>query len=170
MFKSESDAWRRSAAAVFPLRKCRRRLSLKGDASRKPLSSSRLLLELGRHWLPRVSRSGGGVMDARRGGRARLAAPAPPRAPPRPPPPPLPLPARPLGGWARARPASCPLPLPPLRGLGVLSCAPQVLVRPGLRLRGREGRMALRCLSGKAKVRTCGFIQRADDDETLWSL
>lgn len=52
MYKSESDAWRRSAAAVFPLRKCRRRLSLKGDASRKPLSSSRLLLEQGRQWLP----------------------------------------------------------------------------------------------------------------------
>lgn len=83
--KSESDAWRRSAAAVFPLRKCRRRrLSLKGDASRKPLSSALLLLELGRHWLPRGSRSGGGVMDARRGGRASLAAPAPPRRGPRP--------------------------------------------------------------------------------------
>lgn len=116
MYKSESDAWRRSAAAVFPLRKCRRRrLSLGGDASRKPLSSCRLLLELGRHRLPGVSGSGGGVMDARRGGRAvwqPLPRPAPPRAPPRPPP----LPARPVAGSARARPAGRPSPFPPRGG------------------------------------------------------
>lgn len=86
LYKSESDAWRRSTAAVFPLPKCRHRLSLKGDASRKPLSSSRLLLKLGRHWLPRVSRSGGvrNGCSARRARPSGSPCPAPPRRGPRP--------------------------------------------------------------------------------------
>lgn len=174
MYKSESDAWRRSAAAVFPLRKCRRRrLSLRGDASRKPLSSSRLLLELGRHRLPRVSRSGGDVMDAPRGGRAGLAAPAPPHSAGGPAP--GAAAARAAGGWLGPG-APCVLPLaftPRAAGRGVPEPGPG---RPTsgsaarLRLRGREGRMALCALSWKAKARTCEFVQRADDTETLITL
>ena len=171
---SQSDVWRRSAAAVFPFVNAVAALPLR---RRFPIAS--LLPPV-----PSVARAPPALWSAqvwRRcngcfGRRARQSG-SPFSAPPRPAdgPAPASATARASPGWlGPARPASRSSPSPPppasptpareaeRRVPEPRPACPGSSLAAGLRLCGREGRLALGALSGKAKARTCGLVQRAD--------
>lgn len=171
---SQSDVWRRSAAAVFPFVNTVAALPLR---RRFPIAPLLLPVPSGARappapWSAQVWRRRNGCFGLR-ARQSGIPLPAPPR--PTGGPAPAPAAASPAPGWLRrGRPASCSSPSPPppasptpareaeRRVPELRPACPGSWLAVRLRLCGREGPLALGALSGKAKARTCGLAQRAD--------